>query len=78
MEAETVMIIERFLFEERLKKIGQNKYKSRLSKEKKQHTWAGLVWVLHWGQAYELAVSYSLTSTYVVETILSSVRKAKH
>lgn len=38
MEAETVMIIERFLFEERLKKIGQNKYKSRLSKEKKQHT----------------------------------------
>lgn len=38
MEAEAVIIIERFLFEEKLRRIGQNKYKSRLNKEKKQHT----------------------------------------
>lgn len=38
MEAVAVTIIERFLFEEKLKRIGQNMYKSRLSKEKKQHT----------------------------------------
>lgn len=47
MEAETVMIMERPLFEERLRRIGHNKCKSRLSKEKKQRTRADFVWILH-------------------------------
>jgi len=36
MEVETVVIMERPLFEKRLKRLCHNKYKSRLSKEKKQ------------------------------------------
>ena len=78
MEAETVMIMERPLFEETLKRIRHNKYKSRLSKEKKQHRWADFVWILHWVYVYELVDFYSLIPTYVVETILNSLRRAKH